>query len=117
MDRRGSMNTTKLKQEIIEYSKKIGIDKIGFASTDVFNELKHRLKQKEKHGYAYGFEKGSIKERKEQSELLHEVQSINSITLAYPSKFDLSMIISIEVSTGILLRIDCITTKLGFKHD
>jgi len=86
MDRRGSMNTTKLKQEIIEYSKKIGIDKIGFASTDVFNELKHRLKQQEKHGYASGFEKGSIKERTEPSELLPEAQSIISIALAYPSK-------------------------------
>src|SRR5690625_7471618 len=86
MDRRGSMNTTKLKQEIIEYSKEIGIDKIGFASTDVFNELKHRLKQQEKYGYASGFEKGSIKERTEPSELLPEAQSIISIALAYPSK-------------------------------
>src|SRR5690625_7419167 len=86
MDRRDSMNTTKLKQEIIEYSKEIVIDKIGFASTDVFNELKHRLKQQEKYGYASGFEKGSIKERTEPSELLPEAQSIISIALAYPTK-------------------------------
>src|SRR5690625_5125395 len=80
------MNTATLKEEIIAYSKEIGIDKIGFASADVFSELKHRLKQQEKQGYASGFEKGSVKERTEPSKLLPEAQSIISIALAYPSK-------------------------------
>src|SRR5690625_2888892 len=86
MDRRGSMNTTKLKQEIIEYSKKIGIDKIGFASTDVFTELKHRLVVQEKLNYASGFEKGTIEERTEPERLMGGAKSIISVALAYPSR-------------------------------
>src|SRR5699024_12222809 len=48
-----------LKQNIIDYSKEIGIDKIGFASADVFSELKERLKRQQALGYQSGFEKRS----------------------------------------------------------
>lgn len=66
------MQMEQLKQEIIQYSKTIGIDKIGFASADVFGEL--------------GFEKGSIEERTEPKRLLPEAQTIISVALAYPSR-------------------------------
>ncbi|MGI8317151.1 tRNA epoxyqueuosine(34) reductase QueG [Halobacillus mangrovi] len=80
------MDFHKFKEEVIAYSKEIGIDKIGFASADVFGELKARLKRQEALGYQSGFEKGSVNERTEPSRLLPGAQSIISIALAYPSK-------------------------------
>ncbi|WP_188456713.1 tRNA epoxyqueuosine(34) reductase QueG [Virgibacillus oceani] len=80
------MNTAQLKQDIIDYSKKIGIDKIGFASSDVFSELKERLKRQQSLNYQSGFEKGTIEERTEPDRLLPEAQSILSIAIAYPSR-------------------------------
>lgn len=80
------MNIAQLKQEIIDYSKEIGIDKIGFASADVFDELKERLKRQQELGYQSGFEKGSVEERTEPERLLPEAKSIISIALAYPSR-------------------------------
>ncbi|WP_138419256.1 tRNA epoxyqueuosine(34) reductase QueG [Aquibacillus sediminis] len=75
-----------LKQDIIEYSKSIGIDKIGFTSADVFSELKSRLQLQQESGYQSGFEKGTIEERTEPTRLMPEAQSIISIAIAYPSR-------------------------------
>ncbi|MFG6116396.1 tRNA epoxyqueuosine(34) reductase QueG [Halobacillus sp. MO56] len=80
------MDYKQLKEEVIAYSKEIGIDKIGFASVDVFGEMKARLKRQEELSYQSGFEKGTVDERTEPSRLLPEAQSIISIALAYPSK-------------------------------
>lgn len=80
------MNVAELKQDIIDYSHEIGIDKIGFASADVFSELKERLKEQQALGYQSGFEKGTIEERTEPERLLPKAQSIISIALAYPSR-------------------------------
>lgn len=77
---------TQLKEDIIAHSKEIGIDKIGFASADVFTELKQRLIVQEKLNYKSGFEKGTIEERTEPKKLLQSAQSIISIALAYPTK-------------------------------
>lgn len=75
-----------LKVDIMEYSKKIGIDKIGFAAVDVFTELKERLIINEQKQYASGFEKGSIEERTEPKQHLDEAKSIIAIALAYPTR-------------------------------
>lgn len=80
------INIAELKQEIINYSKTIGIDKIGFASADVFTELKERLRRQQELSYQSGFEKGTLEERTEPKLLLPEAQSIISIAVAYPSK-------------------------------
>ncbi|WP_245807751.1 tRNA epoxyqueuosine(34) reductase QueG [Halobacillus massiliensis] len=80
------MDLHHFKEEVIAYSKEIGIDKIGFASADVFSELKARLQRQQILGYQSGFEKGSVEERTEPSRLLPEAQSIIAIALAYPSK-------------------------------
>ncbi|MBU5266318.1 tRNA epoxyqueuosine(34) reductase QueG [Virgibacillus proomii] len=80
------MQTEQLKQDIINYSKKIGIDKIGFASADVFTELKERLRRQQELGYQSGFEKGTIKERTEPERLLSGAKSIIAIALAYPTR-------------------------------
>lgn len=80
------MRTEQLKQEIIDYAKEIGIDKIGFASADVFGELRERLRRQQESNYQSGFEKGSLEERTEPQRLLPEAQSIISIAIAYPSR-------------------------------
>jgi epoxyqueuosine reductase len=50
------MNVNKLKEELIEYSKKIGIDKIGFTTADTFTELKSRLVRQQELNFQSGFE-------------------------------------------------------------
>jgi epoxyqueuosine reductase len=81
-----AMDVMALKQEIIEYSKTIGIDKIGFASADPFVELKERLRRQQELGYQSGFEEPDIEKRTNPSLLLPEAKSIIAIALAYPSK-------------------------------
>ncbi|WP_078597471.1 tRNA epoxyqueuosine(34) reductase QueG [Evansella clarkii] len=80
------MANAQLKEDIIAYSKLIGIDKIGFASADPFVSLKSRLETQQELGYQSGFEKGTIQERTEPQQTLPEAKSIISIALAYPSK-------------------------------
>ncbi|WP_093132482.1 tRNA epoxyqueuosine(34) reductase QueG [Salinibacillus kushneri] len=72
----------------MKQSKGIGIDKIGFASVDVFTTLKERLKVQQENQYQSGFEKGTIEERTTPRKLMPEAQSIISIALAYPSKLE-----------------------------
>jgi len=80
------LDIQQLQEEVITYSKEIGIDKIGFTTTDVFTELKSRLRRQQELNYASGFEKGTIKERTEPNYLMPEAQSIISIALAYPTR-------------------------------
>jgi epoxyqueuosine reductase len=75
-----------LKEEIIQYSKEIGIDKIGFASAEPFTELKMRLLKQQELGYQSGFEEPDIEKRVNPGLLLEGAQSIISIALAYPTK-------------------------------
>ncbi|HLR40387.1 MAG TPA: tRNA epoxyqueuosine(34) reductase QueG [Virgibacillus sp.] len=98
------MNTEQLKQKIIAYSKEIGIDKIGFASADVFGELKERLKRQQSLGYQSGFEKGSVEERTEPERLLPEAQSIISIAVAYPAQMKDAPRSTKETRRGIFCR-------------
>ncbi|MBS4188633.1 tRNA epoxyqueuosine(34) reductase QueG [Bacillus sp. FJAT-49705] len=80
------MNAIQLKQEIIEYSKKIGIDKIGFTTANPFDEMKNRLIRQQELQYQSGFEEKDIEKRVNPALLLDEARSIISIALAYPSK-------------------------------
>lgn len=98
------MRIDELKQEIIEYSKEIGIDKIGFASADVFSELRERLRRQQELNYQSGFEKGSIEERTEPTRLLPEAQSIISIAIAYPSRIKNQIRGTREERRGIFAR-------------
>ena len=79
-----SMNM--LKQEIVEYSKAIGIDKIGFASADPFDELKERLRVQQQLNYQSGFEEKDIEKRTNPKLLMPEAKSLIAIALAYPSR-------------------------------
>ncbi len=75
-----------LKEKIIRYSRKIGIDQIGFTSADVFQELKGRLMKQQAEGYQSGFEEPDIDKRTEPKRLLADARSIIAIAIAYPSK-------------------------------
>ncbi|KNH17257.1 iron-sulfur cluster-binding protein [Priestia megaterium] len=80
------MNAYQLKEEIISYSKEIGIDKVGFASASMFDELKNRLLAQQELGYASGFEEPDIEKRVDPTLVVPKARSIISIALAYPSK-------------------------------
>ncbi|WML51315.1 tRNA epoxyqueuosine(34) reductase QueG [Neobacillus sp. PS3-12] len=80
------MDITQLKQEVIEYSKQIGIDKIGFTTAEPFMELKNRLIRQQQLNYQSGFEEPDIEKRVTPALLLDEPHSIISIALAYPAK-------------------------------
>ncbi|MEQ6378142.1 tRNA epoxyqueuosine(34) reductase QueG [Bacillaceae bacterium S4-13-58] len=80
------MTFAHLKDELIAYSKQIGIDQIGFASADVFSELKERLKRQQELGYQSGFEEPDLDKRTNPNLLVDGAQSIISIAIAYPSK-------------------------------
>ncbi|GAE29989.1 tRNA epoxyqueuosine(34) reductase QueG [Halalkalibacter hemicellulosilyticus] len=80
------MTLAQLKDEIIAYSKSIGIDKIGFASADPFLQLKDRLLTQKQLGYQSGFEEPDIDKRVTPERLLPHAKTIISIALAYPSK-------------------------------
>lgn len=80
------MDYQQLKQDIIAYSKEIGIDKIGFASADPFTELKSRLIRQQELGYQSGFEEPDLDKRTNPALLFEKPQSIIAIALAYPSK-------------------------------
>lgn len=54
------MNIYKLKEELIEYVKSIGVDKIGFMMVDIFDSLRDWLIFQELFGYLFGFEELDI---------------------------------------------------------
>lgn len=76
----------KLKQDIIEYSKTIGIDAIGFTSAEPFESLRPKLEAYYNNNYDSGFEKGTIEERINPKLSLPEAQSIIAIAVGYPNK-------------------------------
>jgi epoxyqueuosine reductase len=80
------MSIQSFKEEITQYSKEIGIDKIGFTTASTFDELKGRLVRQQELGYQSGFEEPDIEKRVNPQLLLDGAQSIISIALAYPSK-------------------------------
>ncbi|MEH7385623.1 tRNA epoxyqueuosine(34) reductase QueG [Bacillus sp. JJ1521] len=80
------MDILLFQQEIIDYSRTIGIDKIGFASASPFEELKSRLLRQQELGYQSGFEPKDIEKRTNPELLLPGAKSIIAIALAYPAK-------------------------------
>ncbi|OCA84504.1 tRNA epoxyqueuosine(34) reductase QueG [Bacillus sp. FJAT-27225] len=80
------MDYKQLKEEVIAYSKEIGIDKIGFTTADPFTELKNRLLRQQELNYQSGFEESDIEKRTNPALLMDSPRSIIAIALAYPSK-------------------------------
>jgi epoxyqueuosine reductase len=77
-----------LKEKIINYSKTIGIDVIGFTDADLGFELKEKLTLQENLGYKCSFQKGTIEERINPKLLLDDVKTIIAIAIAYPKTCD-----------------------------
>lgn len=77
-----------LQEELIEYAKTIGIDKIGFTSAAPFIELKNLLRRQQELNFQSGFEESDIEKRTEPALLLEEAQSIIAIAIAYPSRME-----------------------------
>lgn len=80
------MNVEQLKQDIIEYAKEIGIDKIGFTTANPFTTLKERLIKQQQLNYQSGFEEPDIDKRTNPALLLEGAASIISIAVAYPTR-------------------------------
>ena len=75
-----------LKEKIIAESKRLGIDKIGFASADPFYELESSLREQRAKGHTSGFEHQVIEERIYPERTFENPQTIIAIALAYPTK-------------------------------
>ncbi|MFC4075862.1 tRNA epoxyqueuosine(34) reductase QueG [Salinithrix halophila] len=82
------MRPEALKQALIEESKRIGIDKIGFASADPFTELKERLIRHREAGYESGFEEPDLHKRTDPQANLPQARTIIAIALAYPTRME-----------------------------
>jgi epoxyqueuosine reductase len=80
------MDYSALKEDVILYSKEIGIDKIGFTTASTFGEMKNRLLRQQELGYESGFEEKEIEKRVNPDLIFDKPRSIISIALAYPSK-------------------------------
>lgn len=77
-----------LKQQIIDISKEIGIDKIGFTTADSFEHLKPSLIEQKENNHTTGFEHQNIDERLYPELIFDQPKSIISIALAYPSRMN-----------------------------
>ena len=80
------MDRQSIKDKVIAYAKSIGIDKIGFASSQPFDDLRESLIEQKAKGHTTGFEHPIIEERLYPDRILPGAQSIISIGLAYPSR-------------------------------
>ena len=98
------MDTRSLKRDIIEYSKTIGIDKIGFASPSTFEEMKIRLYKQQELNYQSGFEEKDIEKRTEPELIFDQPKAIISIALAYPSKMRTRVVSKKGERRGIFCR-------------
>lgn len=75
-----------LKEKIIAESKKLGIDKIGFASAEPFSDLEASLREQKDRGFTSGFEHPVIEERIYPEKTFENPKTIISIALAYPTR-------------------------------
>ncbi|WP_192988131.1 tRNA epoxyqueuosine(34) reductase QueG [Carnobacterium mobile] len=82
------MMQAELKEKIIEESKRIGINKIGFTTAEPFIELESKLTAQQAKGHHSGFEHKNIQERVYPELIFKNPRSIISIALAYPTKIE-----------------------------
>jgi len=76
----------KLKEELQAAAQSLGIDSIGIASVEPFQELKDILIRHRELGRESGFEEPDLDKRTNPALLHHNPKSIISIAVAYPSK-------------------------------
>lgn len=73
-----------MKSKLVEYSKEIGIDVIGFCSVEPFLELEAELKRRDELGWSCGLTKGSIENRVNPMLSMEKAKTFISIGMAYP---------------------------------
>lgn len=98
------MDFAQFKQEVIEYSRTIGIDKIGFTTAGTFDEMKNRLIRQQELQYHSGFEEPDIEKRVNPGLLMDKPRSIISIAVAYPSKMKVRAVSKRGERRGIFCR-------------
>ncbi|WP_282173858.1 tRNA epoxyqueuosine(34) reductase QueG [Cytobacillus firmus] len=98
------MDFAQFKQEVIEYSKTIGIDKIGFTTAGTFDEMKNRLIRQQELQYQSGFEEPDIEKRVNPGLLMDKPRSIISIAVAYPSKMKVRVVSKRGERRGVFCR-------------
>ncbi|MGM0779918.1 MAG: tRNA epoxyqueuosine(34) reductase QueG [Bacillota bacterium] len=98
------MDFAQFKQDVIEYSKTIGIDKIGFTTAGTFDEMKNRLIRQQELQYQSGFEEPDIEKRVNPGLLMDKPRSIISIAVAYPSKMKVRVVSKRGERRGIFCR-------------
>ncbi|MDN5324151.1 MAG: epoxyqueuosine reductase [Clostridia bacterium] len=84
MDSLKKYNWLKIKSEIVQFSKSLNIDKIGFASAEPFYNIEELLREHRDRGYSSGFEEKDIMLRIDPQLSLPGVRSIIAVALAYP---------------------------------
>nr|WP_256257856.1 MULTISPECIES: tRNA epoxyqueuosine(34) reductase QueG [unclassified Paenibacillus] len=83
---RDSIDWMALREELRQAAPELGVDKIGFASAEPFDELKAILLKHREKGYESGFEEKDIDKRVDPALSLEAPRSLISIAVAYPSK-------------------------------
>lgn len=73
----------KLKEEIIQYTKAIGIPMVGFTSAEAFEDLRSILEERKKLDYLSGFEEENLELRIDPKKTLPEAKSILVIGVPY----------------------------------
>lgn len=79
-----NLKSAYLKEKLIEYSKEIGIQTIGFSDVQPFLILEQELKRRESLGWASGLTKGTIEERTNPLLSMENAKSFIAIGVAYP---------------------------------
>ena len=74
-----ALANAQLKQQIIEASQEIGIDKIGFTTADNFEHLRSSLIAQKAAGHTSGFEHQNLDERLEPALIFNKPRSIIAI--------------------------------------
>jgi len=75
-----------LKAEMKAAARSLGIDKIGVASAEPFDELRAKLERHRALGRESGFEEPDLDKRTNPALLMEDPRSIIAIAVAYPSK-------------------------------
>lgn len=93
-----------LKVRMVDYARSIGIDQIGVASAEPFDEMKQRLQVQQNKGFMSGFEEKDIDRRVHPERHLPAARTMIAIAVAYPSKLANPPVSSKGAYRGVIAR-------------
>ena len=82
------VNVMNIKEKIINYSKGIGIDLIGFTNVQIYDDLRPILEDREKKNFLSGFEEKDIEKRINPRLILDDAKTIIVIGISYHNDRD-----------------------------